>query len=794
MARGEMMEPFGIGQPVRRSEDIRFLTGAGRFLDDITLDGMAHGLVLRSPHAHARIGKIDTTAAQATPGVLAVFTGADWLAEGLGDVPSRTAATNRDGSPVPVPPRPGLVRDRVRFVGDAVAFIVAETIAAARDAAELIEIDYEPLPVVTDAKAALEPGAPLVWDDVPGNLCVDYEAGDEAAVDAAFAKAERTVSLDLVNNRVTAVPLETRGAIGQYDGETEAFTLISSTQNVHVNRNQIAESILGIPAEKLRHVAYDVGGGFGAKNALYPEHALVLFAARRVGRPVKWVNDRGESFVSDTHGRDQQSRVELALDKDCRFLALRVTSVGNTGAYTSSVGPFTPTGGTARTQGGSYRIPALYFRSRAAFTNTVPIEPYRGAGRPEATYQIERVIDVAAAELGIDAVELRRRNLIRREDLPYRTGIGLEIDSGDFETVLDRCLELADPAGFPQRAAAARALGRRRGFGVALYLGLTGGGAKEYAALRCAKDGSITVSVGSQSTGTGHETVLTQIVAARLGLPAERITYGQADTDLTPLGGGHGGSRVLEIGGSAVSVAADEVLAKAKLIASYLLKAAVADVSFAGGSFSVAGADRSVTMTEVIAAAHDPERLPAAMEPGLDSEVTYERNDVTYPNGCHAAEVEVDPETGQVRLVDYTVVNDFGTIINPLTTDGQVMGATAQGIGQALCESIVYQEGSGQILSGSLMDYCLPRADDLPDFRTECYEGAPTANNPLGVKGAGEAGCGGAPPAIVNAVVAALHDEGVRHIDMPLTPLRVWRALNDARRAAPNRGPGPARS
>ena len=777
------MDKFGIGRPVRRIEDVRYLTGAGRYLDDIVLDDMAHGLVVRSPHAHARLARIDTEAAKAAPGVLAVLTGADWRAEGLGGIPTRTPAKNRDGSPPATPPRPGLVADRVRCVGDAVAFVVAESTAAARDAAELIDIDYEPLPAVTDAAAALEPGAPLVWDDVPGNLCIDYEAGDAATVEAAFAEAAHTLAFDVVNNRLAAVPMEPRGAIGSYDADTESFTLISSAQNVHANRNEIAERVFGISPDRLRHVAYDVGGGFGAKNGVYPEPALVLFAARRVGRPVKWVNDRSESFVSDTHGRDQRSHVELALDADGRFLAMRVDSIGDTGAYVASMGPFTPTGGTARTIGGTYRIPALYFRSRAAFTNTVPTDPYRGAGRPEATMMIERAIDLAAAEFGFDALDLRRRNLIRRADLPYRTPIGIEIDSGDFETVLDRTLELADWAGFPERAAAARADGRRRGIGVALYIGLTGGAPNEYASLTCDREGSMTVTVGSQSTGTGHETVFPQLVASRLGIPIERIGYRQGDTDLTPLGGGHGGSRVLETGGSAAVEAADKVLAKARLIAGHLLEAAEGDLDFADGRFDVAGTDRSVTMDEVIAAAFDPARLPAGLEPGLDAEVSFKRQAATFPNGGYAAEVEVDIETGQVRLVDYTVVNDFGIIINPMTTDGQVMGASAQGIGQALFESIVYEDGSGQMLSGSLMDYCLPRADDLPDIRTENYEGAPTANNPLGVKGAGEAGCGGAPPAVVNAVVDALRDEGVRHIDMPLTPERVWHAINAARRA-----------
>ncbi len=772
------MEQYGIGQAVRRSEDVRFLTGKGRYIDDIALDGMAHGLVVRSPHAHARIEGIDTGAAARAPGVLAVLTAADWKADGLGDIPSRTVSKGLDGSPAPVPPRPGLVGDRVRFVGDAVAFVVAGSVAAAKDAAELIEIDYAPLPAVTDVRRATEPGAPAVWDHLPGNVCIDYEAGDEAAVDAAFAAAAHVTSLDLVNNRVTAVPIEPRGAIGRYDGEAGRFTLIASSQNVHANRNQIAKEIFGVEPENVRMVAYDVGGGFGGKNSLYPEFAFVLFAARRLGRPVKWVNDRTESFVSDTHGRDQHSRVELALDEDGRFLALRVTSAGAVGAYVSSVGPFTPTGGTARTQGGTYDIPAIFFRAKAVFTNTVPTDPYRGAGRPEATYQIERVIDVAAAELGLDPVELRRRNLIRDDAIPYRTAMDQDLDSGAFETVFEQALGLAGLEGFPGRAAAARAAGLRRGIGVSMYLGITGGGPKEYASLTFAEDGGVNIAVGSQSIGTGHETVMPQIVADRLGIPFESIGYRDADTDLTPIGGGHGGSRVLSMGGGAVSIAADRVLDKAKTIAAHLLEAAEADVAFADGGFSIVGTDRSVAMADVIAASFDPARLPDGT--GLDTEVTYTREDVTYPNGCHVAEVEVDPETGKVRLVDYTIVDDFGRIINPLTTDGQVMGGTVQGIGQALMEAVVFEDGSGQMVSGSLMDYCVPRADDVPNFRIAYFEGAPTTRNPLGVKGAGEAGTVGAPPAVVNAVVDALKEFGVRHIDMPLTPLRVWQAINES--------------
>ena len=786
-----------IGQAVQRKEDVRFLTGAGRYLDDVALDGMAHGLVLRSPHAHARIERIDTASAAAAPGVLAVLTAAEWNAEGLGVIPTRTPAKNSDGTPIPVPPRPPLADGTVHFVGEAVAFIVAETLEAARDAAELVEVDYHPLPAVTDAAKALEPGAPLVWDHVPGNLCVDFEAGDAAAVEAAFAGAARVVALDLVNNRVTAVPLEARGAIGRYDRADGAFTLITSAQNVHANRDDLADKVFGVAREKIRHLAYDVGGGFGMKNALYPEYALVLFAARRLDRPVKWLCGRSEAFLSDSHGRAQESRVELALDRDGRFLALKVDTIGDIGAYVASVGPFTPTGGTVRTQGGAYRIPAVYFRARAVFTNTGPTEVYRGAGRPEACYQIERAVDLAARELGVDPAELRRRNLIRADQMPYRTAIGIEIDSGDFATVLDLTLDLADWDGFAGRAAAVRGDGqrgeRRLGIGIAFYLGLTGGKRFECVDLSFAADGSVTLAVGAESAGTGHETVLPQILSDRLGIPIERIAHRQADTDLTPTGGGHGGSRGLEVVGTAVSIAAERVIEKARAIAGDLLEAAPADLEFADGRFTIAGTDRSVTMTEAIAASFGDSRLPEGVPGGLDVALTHELNPLSYPNGCHVAEVEVDPETGAVALVRYTVVHDLGTIIHPLTVDGQVTGATTQGIGQALLEAIVYDE-HGQLLTGSLMDYALPRAADLPRFRTAYYEGAPSANNPFGLKGAGEAGCGGAPPALVNAVVDALAEFGVRHIDMPLTPERVWRAIHarTPSRAEPEPEPEPA--
>ena len=769
------MERYGAGQPLRRKEDRRFLTGAGKFIDDVSMPHMAHLFILRSPHAHARIESIECQAAAGSPGVLAVLTGGDWLADGLGGIPTRTPAKNSDGSPVPAPERQGLVAARARFVGDAVAAVVAESAQAARNAAELIEVEYRPMAAVVSAREALAPGAPLVWDDIPGNLCVDFEAGDAGAVDAAIADAAHVVSLLVDNQRVTAAPIEPRGAIGHYDHGDDRFVLAFASQNVHANRNQLAEQVLHLSTDKLRALAYDVGGGFGAKNPLYPEYALALWAARRVGRPVKWINDRSESFLSDAHGRDQQSQVTLALNADGDFLALRVESVGSVGPYLLSVGPFTCTGGSARTQGGPYRIPALHFSARAAFTNTAPTDPYRGAGRPEATYHIERIIDVAAAELGIDRLALRRRNLLSRDELPYTTGAGSRIDCGDFAVVLDRTLALADWQGFEARARQARCRGLRRGIGICTYLECSGGGPREHAVLRFSRDGRVTLAVGSHSTGMGHETVMAQILAARLGLPVESIDFLQADTDATPIGGGHGGSRGLEMGGSAVLAVAERVLDKTTSIAAHLLEAATVDVVFHGGQFRITGTDRTVAMQEVIRASFDAKGRPDDVDT-LDDALDYERSGITYPNGCHIAEVEIDPETGSVKLVNYSIVDDFGTIINPLTCAGQVMGGTAQGIGQALMEKIIYEPDSGQLLSGSFMDYCLPRAADLPDFHMEFFQDAPTGENPLGVKGAGEAGCCGALPAVVGAVMHALREYGVRHLDMPLTPEKLWRA------------------
>lgn len=776
------MEKFGIGQGVRRQEDFRFLHGKGRYIDDITHEDMAHAVVVRSPHAHATIASIDSGDAAAMPGVLLIITAEDWQREGFGAIPTKSAVkTKKDGSDLNEPTRHALAIDRVRYVGEPVAMVVAETEAQAKDAAEAVFVDYEELDAVVDPVRALEPGAPQLWDDIESNFCLDFELGEREATEAAFADADHVVSLEIINNRVTAVPLETRGAIARYDKADDSFVLENATQNVHANRATFAENVLNIPSDKLHHIAPDVGGGFGAKNSTYGEPAMILYAARRLERPVKWINERGESFLSDTHGRGQTSTVELALDKDGTFRGLRTTTVGGIGCYCWTVGPFTPTGGSARTQGGPYNFQAMYYSAKAVFTNTAPMDPYRGAGRPEASFQTERIIDYAARTLGFDPVELRRKNLMTPDMLPRKSPMGLDIDCGDFPEVFDRTLAMTDRAGYAARVEASAAKGLKRGFAIAPYLECTGGMPKEFAGVDFAEDGSITLRVGSQSTGMGHETSMPQILAADIGVPIERITYVQGDTDATPLGGGHGGSRNLEVGGNAVHQAAGEVIAKGKQIAAHLLNSNADDIDFADGTFRDVKTDQTTTMDEVIDASFQAGRLPKDMETGcLDTGATFEREIISIPNGCHAAEVEVDPETGTVSVERFWVVDDFGPIINPLLADGQVMGGVAQGLGQALLEDIVYDPDSGQLLTGSLMDYGLPRADDMPEMELAYFEDAPTAKNPLGVKGAGEAGCCGAPPAIVNAVIDALADEGVTDISMPLTPEKVWRAIRDA--------------
>ncbi len=777
------MAQFGFGQAVPRTEDPRLLTGRGHYLDDIAAPHLAHGVFLRSSYAHAEINAIDIRKAEVMPGVLAVYTGADWQHSGYGTIPLRPPLKNRDGSPIVQPPYPALAIERVRHIGQPIAMVVAESRAQAEDALEAIGVDYRPLPAVCDAEQAIRPEAARVWDEAPGNLCIDYETGDAEAVSAAFESAAHVVEVSLYNNRLVPNPIEPRGAIGFYDAQTGERRLEGSLQGVFGFRNDLAGAVFGCPPESIRVLAHDVGGGFGCKNMLQPEHVMVLFAAERLGRPVKWVNTRVESFLSDVQGRDQRNTVRLALDEELRFLALDIETIADLGAYLSSFGPFISTGATASTLGGAYEIPAIHMRVRGVFSNSVPTDAYRGAGRPEAAYMIERVVDQAAQRLGIDPVALRRRNLIRPESLPYRNGANILIDCGDFATVMDKALALADAEGFAGRAAAARQRGRRRGLGVAYYLESTLGQPTENARIALNEDGSVTLSVGTQSNGQGHETVFSQILAERLGIAPERIEYRQADTADLPSGGGHGGSRSLQIGGSAVVRAAELIIEKSRRIAGHLLEAAAEDIEYDAGDISprlrVAGTDRSVDLDEVVRAAFDPQRLPPGVQPGLTETGNYEREHFTYPNGCHIAEVEVDPETGAVSVVRYCVVDDFGRIVNPLIVRGQVMGGVAQGLGQALLERTVYDE-SGQLLSASFMDYCLPRADDVPAFDIALYEDAPPRTNPLGIKGCGEAGCIPAPPAIVNGVLNALAEYGVDNLDMPLTPHRVWQAIRRA--------------
>ena len=759
----------------RRLEDRRFLVGEGRYVEDFAGPGALHAQVLRSPHAHAEIAAIDTAAARAVPGVAGVFTEADLRGEGLGNLPCIVQVPMLQ--PLVVPPRPALARGRVRHVGDPVAFVVAENAAAAREAAERIEVAYDPLPAVVGAAAALAEGAPQLWTECPGNRAFRFERGDRAATEAAFARAAHVVELELVNNRVVVAPLEPRAAIGSYDAASDTLDLLVTGQDVHAIRDQLAKHVFHLAPERVQVRAPDVGGGFGMKNFLYPEWVLVLWAARRLGRPVKWVAERGEDFVSDTQGRDNRTRGRLALDAEGRFLALEVATVANLGAYLSSAGPISSTMAPSNAMGGVYAIPAAFMAVRGAYTNTVPIDAYRGAGKPEANYLIERLVEAAAVRLEADPLELRRRNMIA--EFPYRNAMGVTIDGGRFAALLDRAAALADRAGFEARRRAARLRGRYRGLGIACFLETSRGAPNEGAEIRFEADGRIALIPGTQSNGQGHETSFVEIAAGIFGLPLERFRYVQADTRLVRSGAGHGGARSLHMGGTALVMAAEAVLAKGTALAAHLLQAEPAQVRYAAGRFTVAGSERAMALDALARAALDPANLPEGMTPALDCHAMNICDRFTFPNGCHFAEVEVDPETGAVALERYTAVDDYGRLVNAMLTEGQVHGGLAQGVGQALLEHTVYDAESGQLLSGSFMDYALPRAADLPNFALT-LDGVATANNPLGVKGVGQAGCIAAPQTVINAVLDALAPLGVRHIDMPATPERVWQAIRGA--------------
>jgi len=765
---------FGIGQPVRRVEDRRFITGRGQYLDDIVRPRQTHSVMLRSPHAHARIRAIDTGAASALPGVLAVLTGADLAADGIGTIPCLSGVAGAF-----LPPRPALVQGRVRHVGDTVALVVAETVAAARDAAERIAVNYEPLPATTETAHALDPGQPAVWDEQPGNLCFDWHVGDEAAVSRAAAGAAHRVSLTLVNNRIVVHSMEPRGAIGEYDPGTAAYTLWSSTQGSHFIRNVLAEHVFYIPENRIRVITPDVGGGFGMKLFCYPEHALVLWAAKRIGRPVKWVPDRSDSFMTDTQGRDNLTTLVLSLDDDLRFLSLDVSITANMGAYLSNFAPEIPTYSGAVMHSGVYRIPAIHVQVKGVFTNTVPVDAYRGAGRPEAAYALERLFDVAARRLGVSGAELRRRNFIAPAAMPYTTPLGLTYDSGDFARNMADALAAADSAGFAARRAESRGRGRYRGLGTAVYIEQSGMPPDEFAELRFDPAGTLTILIGTQSSGQGHHTAYAQLAASRLGVPPDKVRVVQGDTDAVGFGRGTGGSRSLPVGGAALAHAADKLIAKGKKIAAHLLEAAEADIGFADGAFTIAGTDRAVSIEHVARAAFTAGALPEGVEPGFAESGHFTPPAPTFPNGCHVCEVEIDPETGEITILRYVVVDDFGTVVNPLLLAGQVHGGIAQGVGQAMLERVVYDPGSGQLVTGSLTDYALPRADDLPALEFS-YNVVPCRTSPLGLKGAGEAGAIGAPPALVNAVVDALAELGIEHLDMPLTHEYLWRHTREA--------------
>src|ERR1043166_1609478 len=765
-----------VGGSLPRLEDERFLTGRGQYTADIAHSGELHAYILRSPHAHARICAIDAAAAGVTPGVRGIFPAADLRVDGIGTLPCMAAL--EAVRPLVKPPRPALADGRVRHVGDPVACIVADTLDSARNAAELIHIEYEALPAVVNAEAALRAGAPQIWQEAPDNLVFAFEKGDRAATAAAFARARHIAEIELVNNRVVAAPLETRAAVGRYDENSQSFHLTLTGQAVHAMRRQLAEHVFHVPEARIHLHAPDVGGGFGPKNFLYPEWVLVLWAARRLSRPVKWIGERSEDFVSSTHGRAARTRGRLAVDADGTFLALEAVTIADMGAYLSALGPHSSTNAASTAMGGCYVIPAVFMEVRGAFTNTVPIDAYRGAGKPEANYLIERLIDVAARNLGVDPAALRRRNMIDR--FPYRSALGSVIDGGAFAANLDRALIASDRDGFAARRDHARRRGRLRGLGIGCFLETARGQANEEAEIRFEADGRVTLAVGTQSNGQGHETSYAQIAADLLGLPLEVFRYVHADTEKVRNGNGHGGARSMHLGGGALVKAAQGVIAKGRLIAAHILQADNAAIVFSGGIFAVTGTERSVDILTLARLARDPDNRPEGTVADLTTHAANICDLITFPNGCHMAEVEIDPDTGMVSIERYSAVDDFGSLINPLLTEGQVVGGVAQGIGQGTVEHAALVEDSGQLLSGSLMDYALPRAGDLPAFDVK-LSGIPTDRNPLGVKGAGQAGAIAAPQTIMNAILDALSPLGISHIDMPATPERIWRAIRASR-------------
>jgi len=771
------MGEFAIGQPVPRFEDPRLVKGGGRYVADMVFPGMAFGFVLRSPHAHARIRSIDTGKAKAAPGVLAVLTGADYKASGFGDLPVPGGLKRRDGAPGYRPRYPALVEDRVRMIGDYVAFVVAETYYQAMDAAELIEVDYDPLPAIVSTGDAVAPGVPLVWDDCANNIGFVQIEGDKALTDAAFARAAHVVKHKFVINRVTAATMEPRGSIGLYEPIDGRYTIYTTLQRTNVFQTELSHYVLKVPDSKIRVVCGDIGGSFGMKSAVYNEVALVLLAAKLIGRPVKWIATRSESFLCDAQARDNVTEAELALDKDGNFIGFRAKIIAAIGAYLQVGMPaFT---GNLGTLAGVYRTPASHVDVTAVFTHTQPVRPYRGNGRPEAGYIIERMVDLAADQLGLDPAELRRNNSIPPAAMPFKTSVTFTYDCGEFEKNLDLALEAADQKGFEARRAEARKHGKLRGFGFSNTIERSAAAGLEGAEIRFDRTGSVSIFSGSINQGQGHETAFKQIVCDRLGLDPNEVTYIQGDTDQVFFAEGTGGSRSATFSGSAFTLAADKIETKSKAIAAHMLKLDIGDIKFSDGVFSSQKTNQTLTIKEVAKASLEPKNLPQGMEAGLIEKAIYAGKVASYPNGVHVCELEIDEETGVVEIVNYNVVDDVGTVINPLLLHGQIDGGIAMGVGQILMEDIKF-DSAGQILTGSFMDYAMPRAGDLTAFHVDSNP-VPTKTNPLGVKGAGEAGCVGAMPAVANALVDALSALGIKHVEMPATPEVLWRAIRAAR-------------
>lgn len=771
------LHKFGVGQPVRRKEDETLLRGKGRYTDDCNLPGQFYAVMVRSPHPHGIIRGIGTEAAKAMPGVCAIYTGADLASAGYAPFSSGLPLKSRDGTPLKQTHHGALPTDKVRFVGEAVAYVVAKTLAQARDAAEAVELDIEPLPAVTDAEAAMQPGAPQLYDHIENNVALDYHFGDTAAVNAAFAAATHVTTLDIENTRVAAVPMEPRVGLASYDQQNSRYTIQLPTQGVSGNRNTLAK-LLGVPTDKVRVLTGQVGGSFGMKNISYPEYVCILHAAKTLGRPVKWTDERSTSFLSDSQGRGQQIRAELALDAGGRFLAIRLSGTGNLGAYITGVAPLPLSLNTGKNIGSVYRTPLLSVDIKCVVTNVTLMGAYRGAGRPEANYFLERLIDRAADEMGIDRLTLRKRNFIKPTQMPFTACSGVTYDSGDFAGVFGQALELSDYDGFAKRKKDARKAGKLRGIAVGSYLEVTAPPNPELGKIVFEADGTVRLITGTLDYGQGHATPFAQVLSTFLGVPFERIRLEQGDSDIVHTGNGTGGSRSITASGMAIVEASQKVIAKGKSAAAHLLETAEADIEFADGRFTVAGTDRSIGIMDLaqrLRGAELPEGVPAS----LDIDHTTEGVPSAFPNGCHVAEVEIDPDTGVTRVVRYTAVNDFGTVVNPMIVAGQLHGGVAQGIGQALMEKVSYN-ADGQPITGSLQDYALPRAEDIP-LMTVGDHPVPAKTNPLGTKGCGEAGCAGSLATIVNAALDALKDYGVTTLDMPLTPEKVWRVIHEAK-------------